>query len=118
MVRRDLAIDLEFRVTADEKEADIESGLCALVREVLSKRETQAFLTSAPDGLTDAWIDTPAPTGVDAQAHVTRVNELDDYLVKSDCICIASTGRALSIFGKCASGRRYFCKPQDEIGLH
>jgi len=83
MARRDLAIDLEFMVTAGEREADIESGLCALVRKVFSKREAQAFITCAPDGRTDVWLDTTAPSGLDAQVLVTHVNELlGDYLVK------------------------------------
>lgn len=80
IARRDLAIDLEFQVTAGEREADIEAGLCALLREILLKPEAKAFLTSAPNGRTDVWIDIPAPN---AQLLVNNVNKLlGDYLNK------------------------------------
>lgn len=76
-------VNLEFRLINDEKNTDIESGLCALARNVLSVQNIQIFLSGAIIGKTDVWIDLPTPNDLSAQKQIAQINELfADYLNK------------------------------------
>lgn len=82
MASRDLAIDIEFLIAPDNTEADIESGMCAIVRRVLSEQEAKAFLTIAPSGMADVWLDTRVSVGVLAQERIlaSLKDRLGNYL--------------------------------------
>jgi hypothetical protein len=80
---RDLKIEIEFSVRTDDGLEDIESGLSAIVRQVLSNQHVQAFVSRSLEGRADVWLDAPVPGGAASQALAARVSEgVSDYLQK------------------------------------
>ncbi len=83
MAHRDLAIDIEFRVKTDDGVNDIESGLSAVIGEVLSRQKVHTFVMRSLEGMADIWIDAQFTGAAAPDVLTARVIEVArDYLSK------------------------------------
>jgi len=83
MAVRELGLHVDFRITADEGIAEIESGVTALVRNALQSSDVKVFLSVSLDRYADLWFDV-APMSITEKVTKEVRNTVKDYLEKVD----------------------------------
>lgn len=78
---RELGLRVDFRITADEGIAEIESGVTALVRNTLQSSDVKVFLSVSLDRHADLWFDA-IPMSITEKVTKDVRNTVKDYLEK------------------------------------
>lgn len=78
---RELGLRVDFRITADEGIAEIESGVTAIVRNALQSSDVKVFLSVSLDRYADLWFDV-TPISITGKVTKDVRKTVKDYLEK------------------------------------
>ena len=83
MAFNDLGVEIQFRILSDVNYSDIESGLCAIIRNHLQSQDVKAFLISSLEGKTDVWLESISPIIIEENNLYSQLKEIIvEYLNK------------------------------------
>ncbi len=79
IAERELGLRVDFRITDDECEADIESGITALFHKAWQRSDVKVYLSVSLDKYADLWIDAP-PMSIAGKVSTDINNTVKEYL--------------------------------------